>query len=808
MEKRWLTFFVLVLGITLYFQAFIFERPEMPTDSEETELTGTPSAESPVSTPGETPSADSRPKLSPDRSVLSATEEEAPLKTIMVETESYNILFSSRGGVPTSWQIVDPRYTLKKEEDSPGKETVEALEAELEGMAVTITDRSYGVEMIDTINDAPDREYPFEVTLKQAYGTGGYLVAFNQRNYIEVNQGETDDGWQTIEFVSPVLENELQLIKTYSIPPEGFLSRISLKLINHSEFQVKFEEDDHGLGIGWSAGLGISKKVSRSMAAMPAAVWLSGEETIYEKANGLDVGESRSFNGSTTWAGLTNRYFFASVIPDEAAAAVRVGCKNRTNPTLVGSKHNGPPRQSIEIYQAPVTLQPAGHLGDSVEYGYDVFVGPKSKEILNAQNHDLDQVLFYSSWRWFRALCIFFMGMLIWMYGMMPDALLYNGWGYSIIFVTILIKIATQPFVHFSMKANARFMKVQKKLKPELDELTKKHKDNPQKKNEETWKLYKKHNASPLGMMKGCVWMIFQMPIFIAFYRLLDATIELRGAAFWWIEDLSLPDQLFAFPAYFPAFISHFNLLPIVMAGTQILVSKMSMSNTTDPTQKQLAMMMPIMFTVIMYNFPSGMVLYWLMSNIWQIGSQYFINKSVKKEDEQAPAPQPKEEPEEATPPRKPRRPGAWPPAHRRVQPLQGGGVRPLPDSLGRDERARRRGRGRSSRTSPRRTRTACRSALPIRCSRSCACRTGAWARCCSRTARTSWSRISTCPGTWRPARPEAWPTAVPYGTKGQTCTGRYARPSCRTRSVPPAPGAFEPESVGLDLKTKRGCLS
>jgi YidC/Oxa1 family membrane protein insertase len=638
MEKRWLTFFVLVLGITLYFQAFVFEKPKPKTESEETATTETPFAESPASTPGVPPTPDSKPKPRADKAVPDITEEEAPLRQVVIETGSYNILFSSRGGVPTSWLITDPKYTL------PSHQSPEADEFG----ADKITDRPDGVEMIDTIENAPDREYPFEVTLKEAYETGGYIDAFNRRNYIEVNQSETENGWQRVEFVSPTLENGLQLIKTYSIPPEGFLSKISLKIVNHSDFTIKFEEDGHGPGIGWSAGIGISEKVSRSIAAMPAAVWLSNGAPVYEKATGLDVGESRNFNGPTTWAGLTDRYFFASLIPNETATAVRLGCKTRNNPDDPANK--APQRQSVEVYQAPATLQPGG----SVEYGYDVYVGPKSREILNAQNHDLDQILFHSSWRWFRALCLFFMAMLTWMHGMVPS------WGYSIILVTILIRLATQPFVHFGMKANARFMKVQKKLKPELDEIMKKHKDNPQKKNEETWKLYKKHNANPLGMMKGCVWMMVQMPIFIAFYRLLDASIELRGATYWWIQDLSLPDQLFAFPAFFPPFISHFNLLPVVMAGTQILVSKMSMSSSTDPTQKQLALMMPVMFTVIMYNFPSGMVLYWLVSNIWQIGSQYFINRSVKKEDDKpsAPIPQLQEVPGETveTRPRKRRK--------------------------------------------------------------------------------------------------------------------------------------------------------
>lgn len=265
---------------------------------------------------------------------------------------------------------------------------------------------------------------------------------------------------------------------------------------------------------------------------------------------------------------------------------------------------------------------------ETAVYQYTFFVGPKSQKVLREAGNQLDEVFFYTSWRWFRALCLFLMWLLNWLYSYVPN------YGWCIIWMTIILRVVTQPFVQFGMKSNARFMQVQKKLKPELDEIVKKYKDNPQKRNEETFKLYKKHNANPLGMMKGCFWMFLQMPIFFALFKLLNGSIELRGAAFLWIQDLSQADHMFALPAWVP-FIQYFNLLPILMTATQFLTTMLTPTTATDPSQKTMMYMMPLIFMFILYEMSAGLVLYWFVSNLWQVGSQLIINRGVKKEEEQ-----------------------------------------------------------------------------------------------------------------------------------------------------------------------------
>jgi YidC/Oxa1 family membrane protein insertase len=620
-SQRWLTFILVVLAITFFYQSMIVEperqrRKQLDESAAQTQAPeagqtpgapGTPEAPTPGA--AQTPGVGREPETS-RREPAEIVEETG--ERVVVETDVSRIVLNTIGAVPVSWQITDKRFVL----DTPS-----------DGQTTTT------LEMIPEIAGALDREYPLEFSIRETGRAGGYLDAFNRRAYT-LERRVDDQGAQVLEFTSPPLVGGLVLTKTYRFPG-GYVSDVCFELANNSKSAFRFQEEAHGPGVGWGAGLGgVPTQGGRlAMRSIQSAVWLTDDLPVhktFEYRGKMEVGSARDFPGAVRWAGLTNRYFFAALIPQQPTASARVSAKAcNASP---GQAKKGSAHQAIELFHAPLLMKP----GESVTYDYQIFVGPKTRAVIDPLGEGLDEIHFFSSWRWFRALCLMMMSLLNWIH-----ANVVANYGYAIILMTLFIRLVTQPLVQFSMKSNARFMKVQKKLKPELDEIMKKHKDNPQKKNEETWKLYKKHNANPLGMLKGCFWMMLQMPIFIALYRLLDASIELRGAGFLWIEDLSLPDQLFALPAWFPL-ISYFNLLPILMTVTQYLTTKLTMSTSTDPTQKQMAIMMPVMFLFIMYNFSAGMVLYWFVSNLWQIASQVLINRSIKNEDEKPkPSPRP-----------------------------------------------------------------------------------------------------------------------------------------------------------------------
>ncbi len=137
--------------------------------------------------------------------------------------------------------------------------------------------------------------------------------------------------------------------------------------------------------------------------------------------------------------------------------------------------------------------------------------------------------------------------------------------------------------------------------------------------NEEMMALYKEEDINPLGSMSGCLPILLQLPILYAFYTILSISIELRRAPFLlWITDLSQKDPYF--------------VTPIIMGGTQLVQQVMTSSSIPDPAQRRMMYIMPIMFTYIFLNFPSGLVLYWLVNNLLGIGQQYLINRQAASE--------------------------------------------------------------------------------------------------------------------------------------------------------------------------------
>ncbi|MFZ8932888.1 MAG: membrane protein insertase YidC [Bacteriovoracaceae bacterium] len=180
-------------------------------------------------------------------------------------------------------------------------------------------------------------------------------------------------------------------------------------------------------------------------------------------------------------------------------------------------------------------------------------------------------------------------------------------YGIAIILLTILIRMITFPLQYKSFKS----MKKMQTLQPELAKLKEKHKDNPQKMQKETMELFKRAGANPLG---GCLPLILQMPIFFAFYKVLYEAVELVGAPFYiWIHDLSQKD-----PYY---------ILPVLMAISMVVQQKVTPTTTTDPTQKKIMMIMPVVFGFIMKDLPSGLVLYIFISTVFGMLQQMFVYK-------------------------------------------------------------------------------------------------------------------------------------------------------------------------------------
>jgi YidC/Oxa1 family membrane protein insertase len=183
-----------------------------------------------------------------------------------------------------------------------------------------------------------------------------------------------------------------------------------------------------------------------------------------------------------------------------------------------------------------------------------------------------------------------------------------KNFGVDIILLSILLKIIFLPLTQMSMKS----MKEMQKVQPEMNRLKEMYKNDKAKLQQEIMLLYKRRKINPLS---GCLPMLIQIPVFIALYNVLQNTFEMRHAPFiWWIRDLSAKDPIY--------------ITPLIMGATMVIQQKMTPS-AADPAQAKLFMLMPIMFTFLFLNLPSGLVLYWLVTNVLSIAQQYYITKKM-----------------------------------------------------------------------------------------------------------------------------------------------------------------------------------
>ncbi len=188
-----------------------------------------------------------------------------------------------------------------------------------------------------------------------------------------------------------------------------------------------------------------------------------------------------------------------------------------------------------------------------------------------------------------------------------------HNYGWSIVVVTIIIN-----FILFPLKlSNMKSMRKMQALKPQIDAINEKYKNlkmtDPKKadQNQEVMALYKKYGVNPMG---GCVPMLLQIPFFFAFYKVFTVSVEMRGASWLWVSDLSQAEHL------------PIHILPVVMIASQFFMQKMTPQPNQDPNQARMMMFMPLIFGFMFYNFPSGLVLYYLTSNLVSMGQQLFFN--------------------------------------------------------------------------------------------------------------------------------------------------------------------------------------
>jgi YidC/Oxa1 family membrane protein insertase len=413
-----------------------------------------------------------------------------------------------------------------------------------------------------------------------------------------------------------IFPDGLKLVKTFQFG-SNYLVKADVRLENTAagslnlpaqEYVVgtatPMDADDNGYyeGVMWFDG---AKATDETLA------WFSGKH--FGCSRGTPKTEYRAGGGNVYWAAAHNQYFALVAMTSTNQPAYQVVARPVTLPLFqnAGAADGVTAPQGIQTALLYPAMTVSGN--STVDRNFTLYVGPKEYQTLmrvgqQFDNHADEVMNFGSGYIAFWGIGTFFAKLLLAaMNGI--HSLTGMAYGWTIVVITVLIKALFWPL---TAKAT-RSMKKMQALAPEVNALKEKYKDDQQKLMQKQMELWKKNKVNP---MSGCLPMLIQMPVFLGFFTMIRSAIELRGAHWLWVADLSKPDTLFMIPYFnFP-----FNLLPLLMGGAMLWQSHLQPpSPGMDPAQQKMMRWLPAIFILFLYNYSSGLALYWTVNNLLTI---------------------------------------------------------------------------------------------------------------------------------------------------------------------------------------------
>ncbi|HUL71724.1 MAG TPA: membrane protein insertase YidC [Vicinamibacterales bacterium] len=371
--------------------------------------------------------------------------------------------------------------------------------------------------------------------------------------------------------------------KTFHFQPEGHPYNLTV------EAAVDIGGAARPVTLAWGPALGLGYKPDGSRATPVRALLYRNDKV--QRLVDTALQKEPHYEGELRYAGVEEQYFLTVALP--GSERISVDFQPVTLPVPNDAKN-----------RTRTFIQYTVHLPGATSLPF--FLGPKDFDVLHAVDPELTRAIDFSSFGWLTALVVQLLKALKWINGYLGN------YGWSIIALTLIINVLIFPLRHRSMVSMKKMQAAQPEIKAIQDRYAKYKVTDPerQKMNQEMMALYKAKGINPAG---GCVPMLLTFPILLGFYDLLYSSIELRGAPFMgWIKDLSLHD-----PYY---------ITPVVMGLTMFWQQKM-MPSTADPVQQKMFMVLPLFFMFTFLWMPSGLVLYWLASNVLAIGQQYLTTR-------------------------------------------------------------------------------------------------------------------------------------------------------------------------------------
>jgi YidC/Oxa1 family membrane protein insertase len=379
----------------------------------------------------------------------------------------------------------------------------------------------------------------------------------------------------------------LAVRKAFTLQPDGYIIAFTATVLRDGQPLNPTIEWGPGLGdenAHASAGSFLAPSYST-----PAQALLHRDRSVVRLAPSAPGTE----DGPFLFAGIDDHYFAALALNDPAHLQPM-----RFDHTsfVVPPKSEGAPPGRYAAFAVRHAASPDGQR---------FFFGPKAFDTLRAIDTELVRVINFGIFSW---LAVPLLGALKWVHQYVGN------WGWAIIALTVLINLAMFPLRQKAVTSMRRMQEIQPEMKAIQERYAKYKITDPQrqKMNEEVMALYKAKGVNPAS---GCVPMLLTFPFLFAFYAMLSQAIEIRGADFvGWIADLSRPDPLY--------------ITPLLMGATMFWQQKIA-PTSADPVQQRVMMIMPVMFTFMFLSYPSGLVIYWTISNLWAIGQQYLTTSLV-----------------------------------------------------------------------------------------------------------------------------------------------------------------------------------
>ena len=490
-------------------------------------------------------------------------------KVIVVKTDLYTAELTSKGGLIRKWEL--SRYKTW----------------ELHPVQLVDFDKGGDLSLLFTSGDGKlinTRNLYFDLSLP-AWTT--HIISGDQS--------------MTVEMVLPVADGK-RIVKRMTFTNGKYSFDTEFRFVGMGQAISNFEYQ-----IVWENGVRYAEHNSVDESSSSMGYAYSGGELIEVDATKAGEIAKRDINGTTDWVATRNKYFAAALLPE----------KGECQGAYIEGSHLPQPNNGVREVYAMALKMPLKTGNETSRI--TVFLGPLDFTIVKGYGRGLEQIMSLGAAWIIRPISEYVLIPLFkFLHMFIPN------YGWVIIVFSIIIKLALQPLTRTSMKS----MKKMQALGPLMAEIREKHKDDPAKQNQQIMQLYKDYGINPAA---GCLPLLLQMPILFSLYAVFRSAIELRQSAFmFWIQDLSIPDTILHLPFTIPFFsITQVSGLALAMGITMFLQQKMTV---TDPRQKAMVWMMPILMTLMFNSVPSGLNLYYFVFNLLAIAQQIWINKKTGDE--------------------------------------------------------------------------------------------------------------------------------------------------------------------------------